>query len=160
MIYIVMIMRYSNIELPKGVTRGQFELLVLITPEPSGQGLTQRKAAEKLRITPGAVQKRLANFKRNCPEFYANYKTIVKKAQIFRENLEAVEAESNHPIPRLEGLGYYQRGIHPQYVDKNAEYMAKYGDTISHRFEDYEKDFVGYKKDFSYYISNRIMRKF
>ena len=105
-------------ELPKGLTKKQFELLLLITPEPIGKGLKANDAAKQLGISRQAVTLRLNNFKKKFPNEYAileSMQTITQFHRIFLHDW--------FPQPRR--IGYCDVGRVSFNKYEHSEYSVK-----------------------------------
>ncbi|MFW9879074.1 MAG: helix-turn-helix transcriptional regulator, partial [Candidatus Thorarchaeota archaeon] len=74
-------------QLPKGLTKKQFELLLLITPEIEGGGKSITQAAKELGISYNSAKNRLYTFKKNFPKEYQKWYKIREMSRHHRKIL-------------------------------------------------------------------------
>ena len=61
-------------------TKNQLEVLLLLTPNPIGEGLTEEQVAERLGISQSAVSDRVNTFKKNFPKAWERWQGILRAA--------------------------------------------------------------------------------
>lgn len=101
-------------EFPKGMTKKQIELLVLILPAPRFKGLKIKDAAKELGIQAGTAYKRLGAFKKKFPDLHKKLfagKKIVTKHRLQLEQWNRYKYKSNN----FKVMGWFNRDEETDY---------------------------------------------
>ena len=91
--------------MPKWFTKKQLELLTLIWPGPTGQGLSIADACILLGISESAGQARLNNFKTRFPDAWQRFEDVRELSRKHRIQLYG-GAERGYSVEEKHNTGY------------------------------------------------------